>query len=107
MENFVLQCRHDGKVAHRIELSAEWGAYAGELGRTLARIRHERGLSQERVAAMAGISSTQYQKYEKGQSRPGGPMNPTLVNLIALSQALGVTVAELLPPSPPDLTMGA
>lgn len=107
MGNFVLHASDDGKVAHRIELPQEWDGYVQDLGRNLARLRHERGLSQERVAAMAGISATQYQKYEKGHSRPGAPMNPTLVNLVALSQALGVTVADLLPPAPPDVRAGA
>lgn len=107
MGNCVLDHGQDVPVAHRGPLPAEWAEYARQIGHNLARIRIERGLSQERVAAKAGISVTQYQKYESGQSRPGAPMNPGLVNLIAICQALGVTVSDVLPPSPPDLTVGA
>jgi transcriptional regulator with XRE-family HTH domain len=79
---------------------AEKIAYARELGITLQRLRLERELSQERLAHMAGISAYTYQKYEKGESKPGTPMNPGLFTLIALAQALEVTVPELLPPQP-------
>lgn len=81
-----------------------WDDYARELGRNLQRARLARGLSQERVAHLAGIAGFTYQKFEKGESRPGTPMNPRLTTLIALSQVLEVPVEELLPPRPPDLT---
>jgi transcriptional regulator with XRE-family HTH domain len=58
------------------------------------------------VAQRAGISAFTYQKYEKGESRPGSPANPTLTVLVALSQALEVPVAKLLPSKLPDLTSG-
>ena len=107
MGNLVLHHGDDGKVAHREEIPPDWEAYAREIGHNLARIRRARGLSQERVAARAGISANQYGKYEQGLSRPDSPMNPSLINFIALSQALEVSVAELLPPSLPDLRAGA
>lgn len=44
-----------------------------------------------------------YQKYEKGESRPGEPMNPTIRTLLALSMVLEVEVADLLPDGDPDL----
>lgn len=97
----------DVTVAHRERLPDGWDDYARELGRNMARVRAAQGLSQERVASIAGISSTQYQKYENGHSRPNEPMNPTLLNLIAVSQALGVDLADLLPKAPPDVTVGA
>lgn len=80
--------------------------FARELGLNLLRARQRTGLSQERVAHAAGISSFTYQKFEKGESRPGAPMNPRLTTLIALSQVLDVPVAELLPADLPDLTGG-
>lgn len=55
---------------------------------------------------MAGIASYTYQKFEKGEARPGSPMNPRLTTLLALCQALDVSVAELLPDRVPDLTHG-
>jgi transcriptional regulator with XRE-family HTH domain len=107
MGNFVPYERHAREVAHRVELPPGWDDYARELGRNFARARTASGLSQERVAAIAGVSANTYQKYERGHSRPGAPLNLTLVNLVAVAQALGVTVAELLPPSPPDATVGS
>jgi len=54
-------------------------------------------MSQERVAHEAGIASYTYQKFEKGESRPGTPMNPRLDTLIALCEVLDVTLVDLLP----------
>ncbi len=72
-------------------------AYSRELGLTLQRLRHERGLSQERVAQLAGISAYTYQKFEKGASKPGSPMNPRLFTLLGLAAVFDVTLDELLP----------
>lgn len=72
----------------------------------LTQARLAAGLSQERVAHMAGIASYTYQKFEKGESKPGTPLNPRLTTLIALSQVLGVEIADLLPSPLPDLTRG-
>lgn len=80
--------------------------YARELGLNLRRARTKLGLSQERVAHMVGIAAYTYQKYESGMSRPGAPINPTLMNLIALSQTLQVPLVELLPSWTPDMTQG-
>ena len=73
-------------------------AYARALGTNLARARHAKGLSQEQVAHRAGISAYTYQKFEKGESRPGTAMNPRLATLDDLSRALETPLAELLPP---------
>lgn len=91
------------RVAGR-RLDISWRAYARELGVNLQRARLAKGLSQERVAHLAGIAGFTYQKYEKGESRPGTPMNPQLLTLISLSQVLEVPVADLLPDFDPDLT---
>lgn len=81
-----------------------WTSYARELGVNLQRARHAKGISQERVAHLAGIAGFTYQKYEKGESRPGTPMNPQLFTLLSLSQVLDVPLADLLPDFEPDLT---
>jgi len=93
----------DGDVA-RQRADISWSAYARELGVNLHRARIERGLSQERVAHLAGIAGFTYQKYEKGESRPGTPMNPQLLTLVSLSQVLGVALCDLLPAFDPDLS---
>ena len=66
------------------------------LGLRLQRARIAKGLSQESLAHAAGISTYTYQKFEKGESRPGTPMNPRLRTLIALAAALDVKVEELV-----------
>ena len=80
--------------------------FSRELGVTLQRLRLERGLSQERLAHMAGISSYTYQKFEKGESKPGTPMNPRLFTLLSLAEVLEVTLEDLIPTEWPDLTEG-
>lgn len=84
---------------------AAWGDYAGQLATNLQRLRLERGLSQEDVAYRSGLTRYTYQKYEKGESKPGTPANPTIRTLLAMSQALGVELTEILPPDAPDLRL--
>ncbi|MBA4246966.1 MAG: XRE family transcriptional regulator [Microbacterium sp.] len=82
----------------RNAISAEdWASYAAELGQRLNRARVAGGLSQEDVAYGAGLSRYTYQKFEKGESRPGTPSNPHLRTLLAIAGALGIPPSELLP----------
>lgn len=83
-----------------------YDAFAVEIGHNLKRARESVGLSQERVAHAAGLSSYTYQKFEKGESRPGSPMNPRLTTLLALCQVLDLEIVDLLPKDMPDLTAG-
>ncbi|QJU52555.1 helix-turn-helix transcriptional regulator [Herbiconiux sp. KACC 21604] len=83
--------------------NGSWPDFARELGHSLERHRHARGLSQEAVAYAAGLSRYTYQKFERGESMPGTPANPSLRNIMALAQVLGVTLDELLPHDWPDL----
>ena len=66
------------------------------LGLRLQRARIAKGLSQEALAHAAGISTYTYQKFEKGESRPGTPMNARLRTLIALAAALAIQVEKLV-----------
>lgn len=86
--------------------STNWDRYAVELGHSLKRHRNAHGLSQEQLAYEAGLSRYTYQKFEKGESMPGTPANPSLRNIMALAQALGVSLDELLPTPWPDLHAG-
>ncbi|WP_095614165.1 helix-turn-helix domain-containing protein [Bifidobacterium criceti] len=81
----------------------EWSSYAKELGLRMQRFRTRKNLSQERVANDAGLSRNTYQKFEKGESMPGTPANPSLRNVMAIAQVLGVTLDELVPTPWPDL----
>mgnify|MGYP000867675575 CR=1 FL=1 len=74
----------------------QWWPIARQLDLRLQRARIAKGLSQESLAHAAGISTYTYQKFEKGESRPGTPMNPRLRTLIALATALDVRVEELV-----------
>ena len=74
----------------------EANAFTTQLATRLKVLRNERGLSQERVAFAAGISAYTYQKFEKGESRPGEPLNPRLSTLLALAAAFEIDIAELL-----------
>jgi len=80
-----------------------WDEYGREIGVRLQRARERRGLSQERTAHLAGIASYTYQKLEKGESRPGSPLNPRLSTLLALCQVLEVPLVELVPEPTPDV----
>lgn len=75
---------------------AAWWEFARGLGVKLQRARLAKGMSQEAVAHAAGISTFTYQKFEKGESKPGTPMNPRLRTLLALAETLDVRVGELV-----------
>ncbi|MGN6161459.1 MAG: helix-turn-helix domain-containing protein [Marmoricola sp.] len=81
-----------------------WDEYARGIALNLLSARMARGLSQERLANLAGISSYTYQKFEKGESRPGAPMNPRLSTLVAVCSVLEVRIQDVLPPVPPDVS---
>ncbi|GAB2701613.1 helix-turn-helix domain-containing protein [Microbacterium marinum] len=83
---------------------ATWEQYARELGHRLQRLRHEAELSQDAVAYRANLSRYTYQEFEKGESRPGTPANPSVRSLLAIAQALDTDLAAILPQWTPDLT---
>jgi transcriptional regulator with XRE-family HTH domain len=65
-------------------------------GATLRAYRQEAGLSQEKLAAKAGLDRT----YVGGAER--GERNVALINIVRLAEALGVTPADLVSLSPPQ-----
>ena len=68
------------------------------LGTEIGRLRVGRGLSQEALAAEVGISTNHLQLLESGLSdrRKGTPANPRFTTLVALSNALGVNLSDLI-----------
>lgn len=62
------------------------------VGRNFARLREERGLTQEQISARSGFS----QQYLSGLER--GARNPTVITLFELAQALGVSHVDLVRP---------
>ena len=84
----------------------EWAAFVRDLGTNIQRLRIARKLSQEQVAYAAGLSRYTFQKFEKGESMPGTPANPSLHNIMAIAQVLEVGLDELLPRKWPLLRAG-
>jgi transcriptional regulator with XRE-family HTH domain len=64
------------------------------VGRNFARIRREKGLTQEQVEERSGFS----QQYISGLEQ--GRRNPTVVTLYELAHAVGVTPLDLLRADP-------
>jgi len=58
-------------------------------GERIRALRQERGLSQERLAEMAGVHRTYLSSLERGER------NVSLDNIHAIAEALGVPPAEL------------
>jgi transcriptional regulator with XRE-family HTH domain len=65
------------------------------VGRNFARLRRERGLTQEEIESRSGFS----QQYLSGLEQ--GKRNPTVVTLYELAQALGVSHVDLVAPDGP------
>ena len=78
----------------------EWKTFSREVGVRLQQARQRKGLSQERVAHLAGVAGFTYQKFEKGESRPGVAINPRLQTLLAVCEVLEIDVATLLEGAP-------
>jgi putative molybdopterin biosynthesis protein len=75
---------------------------AGEpAGVRLRLARQARGLSQQQLAGMAGVSRQALSAVEAGHS------DPSLRVALALAEALGMTVEELFGPAPPALPVVA
>jgi transcriptional regulator with XRE-family HTH domain len=62
------------------------------VGRNFARLRREKGLTQEDVETRSGYS----QQYLSGLER--GKRNPSVITLYEIAQALGVSQIELVTP---------
>ena len=62
------------------------------VGRSVKRIRQEKGLTQEQLAELSGFS----QQYISGLEQ--GRRNPTVVSLYELATALGISHTELVSP---------
>ncbi|MDO4798816.1 MAG: helix-turn-helix transcriptional regulator [Coriobacteriales bacterium] len=70
--------------------------YARQLAQRLRVLRDERHIAQEYVAYHAGIPTFTYQKFEKGESNPGTPMNPRFSTIIALAMVFEIEPWELI-----------
>lgn len=62
------------------------------VGRNVARLRRERGLTQEKLAEESGFSQQYVSDLERGKR------NPTVITLYELAQTLGVSHVDLVMP---------
>ncbi|MGN7879378.1 helix-turn-helix domain-containing protein [Sinorhizobium sp. Sb3] len=62
------------------------------VGRNFARLRREKGLTQEEVEARSGFSQQYISSLERGRR------NPTVITLYELAQVLDVSHVELVKP---------
>ncbi len=62
------------------------------VGRNLARLRREKGFTQERFAEVAGVTQQYVSDVERGLR------NPTIVSIYHLATALGVSHVDLIMP---------
>ena len=60
-------------------------------GARLREVRHDIGVSQEKLAELAGLHRTYVSSIERGER------NVSLMNIERLARALDVTMAELMP----------
>ncbi|RWD98343.1 helix-turn-helix transcriptional regulator [Mesorhizobium sp.] len=66
------------------------------VGENFARLRREKGLTQEEVEARSGFSQQYLSDLERGKR------NPTVITVYELAEALGVSYLDLLTPRQPD-----
>lgn len=63
------------------------------VGSNFARLRREKGLTQEEVETRSGYSQQYLSSLERGRR------NPTIITLYELAQALGVSHVDLVKPT--------
>jgi transcriptional regulator with XRE-family HTH domain len=66
-------------------------------GRNLAKLRKEKGLTQEDLVEMSGVAISQIRRYETGKS------TPSLAAITKLVEALGASIDEMVFGSPKDI----
>lgn len=79
-----------GLIAYIGGLPSRMDDVKKRLGRNVARIRHQKGLSQEAFADLADLHRTYVSDIERGVR------NPTATVIVKLATALGVSSGDLL-----------
>lgn len=83
----------DPMKARRIE----WNTYGDSLARRLVTLRRSRGLSQEKLAELAGLHRNQISNIERNVSSNDGVSDPHMSTMYRLAAALQVHPALLMP----------
>ncbi|AIT60404.1 XRE family transcriptional regulator [Corynebacterium doosanense CAU 212 = DSM 45436] len=76
---------------------AHWGSYGHTMARRLRAVRTARGMSQTRLAELAGVSRNVISNLERNENAGRKPSDPQLSTVYRLAQALAVPPAALLP----------
>jgi transcriptional regulator with XRE-family HTH domain len=79
---------------YKVNVNVRLDAYQATFGQHIRYLRRLRSLTQEEVAHRAGVHVT----YLSGIER--GVRNPSLKNIRAIAEALGVPMGELFAPEP-------
>lgn len=74
-----------------------WSSYGHGFSYNLRRLRHGRGLSQQALADIAGLSRNQISNLERNENGARGVTDPQLSTVYRLALALEVPPAALLP----------
>lgn len=72
-------------------------AAASHIGALIAQLRKRQGMTQDQVAVLSGIDSSNVRAYESGRS------TPNIQSLVRIAAALGVQPGELLDGLEPDM----
>lgn len=75
----------------------EWKTYGDSLARRLVTLRRACGLSQEKLAELAGLHRNQISNIERNVSSNDGVSDPHLSTVYRLAAALDVAPALLMP----------
>ena len=68
------------------------------LGQRLAELRHQKGVTQEQIAAALGISRILYSHYERDVA------TPPIWRLLQIARYHGLSVEQILEPVNPEAT---
>nr|WP_235839450.1 helix-turn-helix transcriptional regulator [Corynebacterium urinipleomorphum] len=77
--------------------SGHWASFGYSLSARLRSLRDMRGISQVRLAELAGLSRSLVSNLERNHSSSEGSSDPTMSTIYRLSYALRVPPAVLLP----------
>lgn len=83
--------------ANAHEPVGHWPSYGHKLGENLRALRIMRGLSQKRLAALAGLSRNVVSNLERNENSAHRSSDPVLSTLYKLARALRVPPVVLLP----------
>ncbi len=83
-------------MGRRSELG-HWASYGHCLGENLRQLRTMRGLSQDRLAELSGLSRNQISNIERNENTSTHSADPVLSTVYKLARALHVPPVALLP----------